>query len=306
MSDDMITFLAKELEDDEHILEFESPVRSQHLLTQLTELRHDTRLCDVTLVAEEQCCEFLKKNLTPSNCLGVRMLADTYACGELFYCTQKYILRYFQEIVGNQAFQQLSFEQMVELISSDELGVHSEDQLTLTTNKFKNFEDAEPKPGFIESHPKQSFKKAIDSLHRKREESIARNRGHNIGCGVGVAVLENMLFAVGGCDENDVHLSSVERLDPRVGRWEEVRPMTKRRQCLGTAVLDGNLFALGLAVVNGKLYAVCGDDGVTDTVEVYDPKENQWRIHSSLVEGMKRNSKKQTAYLCYSLMESAI
>ena len=37
---------------------------------------------------------------------------------------------------------------------------------------------------------------------------------------------------------------------------------------------------MGLAVVNGQLYAVGGFDGTTylKTIEMYDPDENTWRI----------------------------
>lgn len=41
---------------------------------------------------------------------------------------------------------------------------------------------------------------------------------------------------------------------------------------------------MGLAVVNGLLYAVGGFDGTSylKTIEVYDPEQNQWRLCGSM------------------------
>ncbi|KAK6045969.1 kelch repeat protein [Cooperia oncophora] len=102
------------------------------------------------------------------------------------------------------------------------------------------------------------------------------------------------------------------RLDPRVGKWENVCPMLEPRYYFGTAVFDGHLYAAGgngavmsveryspltnewidvpamkrnrdtrrLAVVNGKLYALG-----SATVEVFDSEMNKWKHHSNLNQG---------------------
>ncbi|KAK6011226.1 BTB/POZ domain protein, partial [Ostertagia ostertagi] len=79
-------------------------------------------------VVIDQCCEFLKNELTTSNCLGIRAFADTYACPKLFQCANKYILNNFQDVVNTEEFHQLPVKQIVELISSDELVVITEEQ----------------------------------------------------------------------------------------------------------------------------------------------------------------------------------
>ncbi|XGW15055.1 hypothetical protein V3C99_000939 [Haemonchus contortus] len=130
-----------------------------------------------------------------------------------------------------------------------------------------------------------------------------------------VSVLDGCLYAVGGVHNHAV-LDTVERFDPRVGRWEDVCSMSTPRYNHGSAVLHGQFYAvggcnenfnhlssaekfdlrankwtpvadmscsrdaLGLAAVNGKLYAIGGFDH--SLVEVYDPETNQWEYHSNM------------------------
>ncbi|PIO65585.1 kelch repeat protein [Teladorsagia circumcincta] len=139
--------------------------------------------------------------------------------------------------------------------------------------------------------------------------------------GVAVSVLNGCLYALGGRDEG-LEWNSVVRYDPREGKWEYIHPMLTVRYFLGSAVIDDYIYAVGgldesgstlssaekydprrnawipapamnsrryglsLAVVDEKLYAVGGYDGTTDldTVEVFDPKENQWKLHSRMNE----------------------
>ncbi|XGW15069.1 hypothetical protein V3C99_000950 [Haemonchus contortus] len=144
-------------------------------------------------------------------------------------------------------------------------------------------------------------------------------------------VVTDVIYVVGGLGERSVEcldtngLNRVwqyvaplkqKRLDPRVGIWEEVCPMSTPRQSHGSAVLHGELYAVGgfnensdelssaekfdlrankwtsvadmssrrvavgLAAVNGKLYAVGGNDHTS--VEVFDSKANLWKHHSNM------------------------
>ena len=88
---------------------------------------------------------------------------------------------------------------------------------------------------------------------------------------LGTAVLDNLLYAIGGRDEN-TELNSVEKYDPITNQWSSVVAMNFRRS------------GVGLAVVNGHLYAVGGFDGSNylKSVEWFDPSTNQWRIAGSM------------------------
>ena len=65
-----------------------------------------------------------------------------------------------------------------------------------------------------------------------------------------------------------------ERYDPQTNQWSaEVAPTSSCRTSVGVAVLDGFLYAVG------------GQDGVSclNHVERFDPKENKWTKVSSMM-----------------------
>ncbi|CAG9819221.1 unnamed protein product [Phaedon cochleariae] len=94
--------------------------------------------------------------------------------------------------------------------------------------------------------------------------SVPRNR-------VGVAVMDGLLYAVGG-SEGSKYLSSVECYDPEADRWTLVKPMHFKR------------LAVGVAVVNRLLYAIGGYDGIErhSSAECYHPENNEWTMISSM------------------------
>ena len=79
----------------------------------------------------------------------------------------------------------------------------------------------------------------------------------------GVAVLNGVMYAVGGCDSWTC-VNSVEMFEN--GSWQLIEPLnTARRGC-------------GVAAFNGKIYAIGGHDGVHAlcSVEIYDPSTDTW------------------------------
>lgn len=68
----------------------------------------------------------------------------------------------------------------------------------------------------------------------------------------------------GGFDDNSP-LSSVERFDPRMHRWEYVSELTTPRGGVGVATVMGRVFAVGGH--NGNIYL--------NTVEAFEPRMNR-------------------------------
>ncbi|KAK5982223.1 Kelch protein 20 [Trichostrongylus colubriformis] len=316
-------------------------------IIQITELSvmsilHAANLLQLDKV-KELCCEFLKEELDPSNCLAIGALADMYSCQELLCCANECSLNKFQQLVATEEFTSLPFGQLLELISSEELRVVSEEQVFQAVAKWVNFdltarkqflpqlleqvrlplchpkflvdtvsEDAlvmedvacrrlldeaknyqllqlstpiRPAMQGLRTRPRNSDKfsevlyvvgglckrAALDSVERFVNEeakpswqsvaSMTKKRG-----ALGVAVLDNFLYAVGGKDEEEIH-SSIERYDPTTNQWSnDVAPMLTRRVDFGLATFDGFICTVG------------GYDGSNylDSVECYDGRRNQW------------------------------
>ncbi|XP_024884942.1 kelch-like protein 5 [Temnothorax curvispinosus] len=91
-------------------------------------------------------------------------------------------------------------------------------------------------------------------------------------CEVGVAVLNDKLYAVGGKGISSC-LDTVECYDPHTNKWTPCAPMSKRRCRVGVGVVNGCLYALGgyetySASITSRL----------DCVERYDPKTDTWTM----------------------------
>uniref|UniRef100_A0A1B0CL03 BTB domain-containing protein n=1 Tax=Lutzomyia longipalpis TaxID=7200 RepID=A0A1B0CL03_LUTLO len=97
--------------------------------------------------------------------------------------------------------------------------------------------------------------------------TVPRNR-------VGVAVMDELLYAVGGAAGSEYH-NTVEYFDPEDDRWVLVQPMHSKR------------LGVGVAVVNRLLYAIGGFDGINRlaTVECYHPENNAWTCLPSMQIG---------------------
>ncbi|RUS86948.1 hypothetical protein EGW08_005273 [Elysia chlorotica] len=88
---------------------------------------------------------------------------------------------------------------------------------------------------------------------------------------VGVAVLDNRIYAIGGSSGGELH-NSAERYHQDTDHWEYVSSMREARHSPGVAVL------------NRLIYVVGGFDGRRrlESVECYHPEKNQWELISPL------------------------
>lgn len=218
---------------------------------------------------QDVCCEFLKRQLDPSNCLGIRAFADTHSCLELLHYADKFTQERFQEVIESEEFLLLPVRQLIEIISSDELNVRSEEQVYNAIMAWVKYNVAERRQHLplVLEHVRLSQLNAkflvgtvgsdilikSDDLCRdlvdeaKNYLLLPNERAAMIGSRFRPRKpirRGEVLFAVGGWCSGDA-ISSVERYDPQTNEWRMVAPMNKRRCGVGVAVLNDLLYAVG-------------------------------------------------------------
>jgi len=78
---------------------------------------------------KEACSEFLMKQLSPQNCLGVRAFAEAHGCCGLKELAHRHALSRFTEVSTCEEFLTLEEQQVEELLSCDNLRVKSEEEV---------------------------------------------------------------------------------------------------------------------------------------------------------------------------------
>uniref|UniRef100_A0A7I4YE00 BTB domain-containing protein n=1 Tax=Haemonchus contortus TaxID=6289 RepID=A0A7I4YE00_HAECO len=231
---------------------------------------------------KEACCEFLKKQLRPSNCVEIREFADSHSCQELVRYADEFILKNFQEIIGTEEFHHLPINQLIQLLSSDELVVPSEEQQVFTAaiqwvefdlscrkqllpKLLEHIRLPHCRPEFLVNTVSKNELVMGDATCRNfvdqaKNGLIEEKRTRT--CGVAAEVI----YVVGGGSQGD--RKSVERLDPESTNpvWQYVAPLNQERE-------EG-----GFAVVDRFIYGVCGyhDFNIMNSIERYNPATDQW------------------------------
>ncbi|CAH0726387.1 unnamed protein product, partial [Brenthis ino] len=239
---------------------------------------------------QDVCCEFLKRQLDCSNCLGIRAFADTHSCRELLRIADKFTQQNFPEVMESEEFLLLPAAQLIDIVSSDELNVRSEEQTFQAVMSWVKYNVAERRQhlaqvlqhvrlpllspkflvGTVSSELLIRSDDACRDLLDEAKNYLLLPQERPLMQGPRTRPRKptrrgEVLFAVGGWCSGDA-IASVERFDPQTAEWKMVAPMSKRR-C-----------GVGVAVLHELLYAVGGHDGQSylNSIERYDPQTNQW------------------------------
>uniref|UniRef100_A0A8C3KRU1 Kelch like family member 4 n=1 Tax=Calidris pygmaea TaxID=425635 RepID=A0A8C3KRU1_9CHAR len=237
----------------------------------------------------EVCCNFLMKQLHPSNCLGIRSFGDAQGCTELLKVAHTYTMEHFTEVIKNQEFLLLPANEIAKLLSSDDINVPDEEAIFQALMMWVRHDlqnrqrdlgmllsyirlpllppqllaDLENSPMFADDLECQKLLMEAMKYHLlpERRSMMQSPRTKPRKSTVGA------LYAVGGMDATK-GTTTIEKYDLRTNSWEQIGTMNGRRLQFGVAVIDN------------KLYIVGGRDGLktSNIVECFNPITKVWTI----------------------------
>ena len=250
------------------------------------------------------CCKFLQARICPENSLGIAAFADLHGCTDLYKSAWSYALENFAEIVQEgDEFLQMPAELLIELLKSQDLVVHSEEEVlgwvirwyrhdeTLRCTDIMKVLDQVKFP-LIPWQYLQDTLMQVESLGahsdcqtmltsvklfqttQERRSVSAQDTDHayyplnHAHFTPRPSIGRNkFVYAVGGeASPGRTTVNSVERYNPTRDKWELLSPMLACRRGVGVGIIDGLLYAVG------------GSDGARALrlVERYDPRANSW------------------------------
>ncbi|XP_022096832.1 kelch-like protein diablo [Acanthaster planci] len=247
------------------------------------------------------CCEFLKTQLHPSNCLGIRGFAERHGCFELQQAADAFAQQNFCQVAQQEEFLHLGVEDLIDLIRRDALNVPKEEDVYEGVMRYvdQNREERIPRVGEIFEHVRLPLL-SWEFLHsRVKEDNVVTTdekcksffdearRYHasqfypGLHWEVSIRTLPRhsfsrsiYIYVVGGeLNPGRTTTSTVERYTPALNCWTSVNPMGSPRRGVGTVMLDKILYAVGGS-----------DNAALNVVECFDPATGGWRYLAPLQE----------------------
>ena len=226
-------------------------------------------LLQITCV-KNACVNFLMKKLHPENCLTVRSLADLFMCKELYDAADLFLEKNFLNVAQCEEFLQLGIEDIIKVIKKDNLNVSSEEQVFETVLSWVK-KDCDTRKDLLPKllcHVRLTLLSPQYLSDRILSEEIIRE---NIECRDLIDEAKDymlmperrklfksektlprrcseaagLIYIVGGLTSSGESLSTVEKYDILTGKWTPVLPMAIQRSRVGVAILDGKLYAIG-------------------------------------------------------------
>ncbi|KAF7485466.1 kelch protein 18 [Marmota monax] len=255
---------------------------------------------------KDACCTFLRERLHPKNCLGVRQFAETMMCAVLYDAANSFIHQHFVEVSMSEEFLALPLEDVLELLSRDELNVKSEEQVFEAALAWVRYDQEQRgpclpellsnirlplcRPQFLSDRVQQDdlvrcCHKCRDLVDEAKDYHLMPERRPHLPafrtrprCCTSIA---GLIYAVGGLNsavvldgqiyvcggyDGNSSLNSVETYSPETDKWTVVTSMSSNRSAAGVTIFEGRIYVSG------------GHDGlqIFNSVEHYNHHTATW------------------------------
>lgn len=256
---------------------------------------------DITISADflmlnelkEKACEYLISHLNSENCLFLLYTAEKYTFRKLRDYAQKYILENYVAVFASSAFVTLKIEQMLSIVSSDDLVAREEKIFESLLKWTKHNMDTRRKHfATLFSHVRLIYLSRCFLITQVQEEDLVKSdevcvrlvsaakeyfsspKGTipNDVC-LQPRACQTAILLVGGWQENCDVTASAKVFIPSINQIFELSPMAAPRNNHGIASHEGAIYVVGGTTEEGS---------VTRAAELFDPRTNTWSTLMSM------------------------
>lgn len=247
----------------------------------------------------EGCCEYLVRELHPSNALGILRFAEAHSCSLLAKSAQTFVNTHFPDVALEAELLDIPPALLIRLIASENLRVDSEFQVFNAALRWIKHDIVNRRRhvfeilynvrlplvpmrlinGAITECSDVSLQVALKSV----KKDLTSGRGHLVPVRVSPRVCaKKSIYIIGGSRrepsnlqswKTDCIFESVIKYDIYRKEWTEVSPMQIGRILPGVAALGGKIFVFG------------GERGsqILANGESFDPQTNTWEPLSPMI-----------------------
>ncbi|OQV12033.1 Kelch-like protein 10 [Hypsibius exemplaris] len=239
--------------------------------------------------------DFMRDHIEPENSIDVHRFADAIGIPELKFYSLKYLLQNFMEIRKTASFNNLSVDELIELLKHDMLNVSKEEDAWDSIVQWINVDCENRKKCIIQILPALRAGLITSQFFMEKIKSSPFVKEYDNECKPVIIAALKFIYDLDlnknpEQDPNDVYITRARaphEIMFAMGGWSGGSP-TNLVECydcradrwIRTSVGDrsGPRAYHGLATLNGLIYTIGGFDGISyfNTCRAFDPSTRSW------------------------------
>lgn len=211
----------------------------------------------------DACCDFLKGQLDPTNCLGIARFAQVHHCNELHESALQFALNNFAQVVEEDEWLDHPLDDVIALLDCEELDVRGEEVVYEAALRWANhcrdtrlchiplllrhIRLTALGPEYIHKILSNDLAKVDLKDTKLIREAIESSRGEPRPS----TVAREVLVVLGGLGPS-CNVRQVEAFDPQRNRWLSLPSLPDNRSFFSVASLNNDIYITG-GIVEGKV-----------------------------------------------------